>query len=273
MLKDTSGGTILNFKQSIVLGVAALSAAFWAAAPVSAQSPFDGTWKINMSTAKFSTKPIVFYVAQGWYHCDSCTPVVAVKADGTDQPVTGQAYDTLNVKQVSDDTLALTTMKNGKVTNEQTRTVSKDGKTLTVKIKVHHADSDTIDDIEATAKLVGPKPSGVDASSGNWQIIKETEGKPETMTIKVNGDEVNVSEPTGMNYTAKLDGTSAPVKGSFSVDSVSVKKVDANTLETTGSRDGQTVYVSKWTVKGKTLSDETTSKPSERTSTFTWTKQ
>lgn len=226
-----------------------------------------------MSTAKFSTKPISFYVAQGWYHCDSCTPVVSVKADGTDQPVTGQAYDTLSVKQVSDDTLALTTKKGGKITNEQTRTISKDGKTLTVKIKVHHADTDTIDDIEATAKLVGPKPSGVDAVSGNWQVTKETEGTPETMTVKSNGDEITVSEPTGMTYTAKLDGTSADVKGSFSIDSVSVKKLNANSLETTGSRGGQTIFVSKWTVKGKTLTDESTSKPSERTSTFTWTKQ
>ena len=93
------------------------------------------------------------------------------------------------------------------------------------------------------------------------------------MTIKVNGDEVTVSEPTGLTYTAKLDGTSAPVKGSFGYDSISVKKLDANGLEQTGSRGGQTVFVSKWTVKGKTLTEETTAKPSERTSTFTWTKQ
>lgn len=264
----------MKSKQSIVLGAAALAVAFWAVAPVSAQSAFDGTWKINLSAAKFSPKPISFYVAQGWYHCDSCTPAVSVKADGTDQPVTGQAYDTLSVKQVSDDTLALVTKKNGKVTNEQTRVVSKDGKTLTVNIKVHHADSDTVNDVVATAKLIGAKPAGVDSStSGNWQALKETEGTPETMTIKVNGDEVTVSEPTGLTYTAKLDGTSAPVKGSFSTDSVSVKKVNANSLETTGSRDGQATFVSKWTVKGRTLTDETTSKPSDRVSTFTWTKQ
>jgi hypothetical protein len=238
-----------------------------------AQSPFDGTWKINLSTAKFSPKPIIFYVAQGWYHCDSCTPVVAVKADGSDQPVTGQAYDTLSVKETSDDSLALTTKKAGKVMNEQTRTVSKDGKTMTVKMKVHHADNDKIDDVEVIAKLVGTKPSGVHAVSGNWQTIKETEETPSTMTVKVIGDEVTVSEPTGMAYTAKLDGTSAPVKGSFGVDSVSVKKLDASTLETTESRGGQTVFVSKWTVKGKTLTSEGTAKPSERTSTITWTKQ
>jgi hypothetical protein len=65
----------------------------------------------------------------------------------------------------------------------------------------------------------------------------------------------------------------ACVKSSFSTDSGSVKKLDANTLETTGSRRGQIICVSKWTVKGKTLTDESTSKPSERTSTFTWTKQ
>ena len=263
----------MKSKQCVILCVVALSATLWATTPLSAQSPFDGTWKLNLSTAKFSPKPIVFYVAQGWYHCDSCTPAVTVKADGTDQPVTDQAYDTLSVKEASDDTLALTTKKGGKVMNEQTRTVSKDGKTLTVKMNVHQPDNDQVNNIEVTAKLVGPKPSGVHAVSGNWQTIKETEGTPETMTIKVNGDEMEVSEPTGLSYTAKLDGTSAPVKGSFGFDSVSVKKIDANTLETTESRGGQTVFVSKWSVKGKTLTSEGTAKPSERTSTVTWTRQ
>lgn len=46
-----------------------------------AQSPFDGTWKTDLSKIKQDTKPIVFYLAQGWYHCESCTPTYAIKAD------------------------------------------------------------------------------------------------------------------------------------------------------------------------------------------------
>src|ERR1700689_1613874 len=99
-----------------------------------AQSPFDGTWHTNLAQSKLSPKPNVFYLSQGWYHCVSCNPTFDVKADGQDQPVTGQSYDTISVAEVDAKTIALTTKKAGKVISEQTRSVSADGKVLTVKI-------------------------------------------------------------------------------------------------------------------------------------------
>ena len=88
-----------------------------------AQSPFDGTWHTNLSQAKFSPKPNVFYISQGFYHCVSCVPAFDVKADGTDQPVTGQAYDTISVKEVDPKTIAITAKKGGTSEFDQTRTV------------------------------------------------------------------------------------------------------------------------------------------------------
>jgi hypothetical protein len=57
-----------------------------------------------------------------------------VKADGQDQSVTGQSYDTVSVREVDPKSIATTTKKNGKTVTEQTRTVSDDGNALTVKI-------------------------------------------------------------------------------------------------------------------------------------------
>src|SRR5271163_2552718 len=105
-----------------------LVAAFSVSAASHAQSPFDGTWRINLAQAKLSPKPNVFYLSQGWYHCVSCNPVVEVKADGTDQAVTGQAYDTVSVKEVDAKSISPVIKKAGKVITEQTRTVSADGK-------------------------------------------------------------------------------------------------------------------------------------------------
>src|SRR6516165_2694839 len=116
------------------------------------QSPFDGTWKTNMAQAKISPKPIVFYISQGWYHCVSCSPVVDVAANGEDQAVTGQAYDSVSVKEVDPKTIAVTTKKDGKLLSEQTRTVSADGKTLTVKTTSHPLNSDTPITATATGK-------------------------------------------------------------------------------------------------------------------------
>src|SRR5579863_6437872 len=87
---------------------------------LSAQSPFDGTWRTNMNETKLSPKPNVFYLSQGWYHCVSCVPAIEVKADGADQAVTGQPYDTVSVKEVDDKSIATVTKKAGKVMTEQT---------------------------------------------------------------------------------------------------------------------------------------------------------
>ncbi len=50
-----------------------------------AQSPFDGTWKIDLSSVQFPTQPTVLVLQNGTYQ-DS-TSRISVKADGTDQPV------------------------------------------------------------------------------------------------------------------------------------------------------------------------------------------
>ena len=76
-----------------------------------AQSPFDGTWKTNMAESKLSQKPYVFSVNNGMYDCESCVPKINVKADGQDQSVTGQTYDTLAVQVVDANTIHTTAQK------------------------------------------------------------------------------------------------------------------------------------------------------------------
>ena len=84
-----------------------------------------------------------------------------------------------------------------------------------------------------------------------------------------------MTEPTGATYTAKLDGTDSPFKGSYSTDTVSVKKIDAHTIEETDKRGGQVVEVDKLTVSanGKTMTVVETNKLTDRTSTYVATKK
>jgi hypothetical protein len=53
---------------------------------------FDGTWTTNMESLKTTGKPIILLLAGGEYTCSSCNPPYAVKADGAEHSVTGQAY-------------------------------------------------------------------------------------------------------------------------------------------------------------------------------------
>jgi len=231
---------------------------------------FNGTWKIDAGQTKFSPKPIAFYISEGWYHCTSCNPAIDIKADGTDQPVQGHAFDTLSMQIVNDNTVEEIAKKDGKVIFEETYSVSKDGKQLTAKITSHPMDGSAPITTEGTAKRLGMAPMGVHATSGDWQLQKFNQSANGlTFTYKVNGDELTMTDPTGESYTAKLDGTDAPVKGAYGYDTVSLKKLGPDSIEETDKLNGKVIDVSKIIVHGNTMTIEETNQPTGRTSTYT----
>jgi hypothetical protein len=239
----------------------------FAAAPAS--SPFDGTWHIELAKTKFSPKPLSFYIGHGWYHCITCNPTFTVPADGQDHAVTGQAYDSISVKIVDPHTISTTVSKNGKVIGEQTRTVSDNGKVLTVKGTEHSMDGDKTSTYEAVAKRSGMAPADVELASGDWIIEKESGSENSLVTVyKLDGDDLTMSAPTGETYTAKLDGGDFPVKGAYGWDTVSLKKINAHSIEETDKRGGTVTDVSTMTVAGKTMTIVDNDKLSDRTSTY-----
>jgi hypothetical protein len=241
-----------------------------------AQSPFDGTWKTDLGKAKFSPKPIIFSVKGGMYDCSSCSPKIHVKADGTDQPVTGQPFDTLSVKEVDPHTVQLVTKKNGKTVFEQTRTASDDGKTLSVKTSSYPLDSPQAITTESTLEREGKPSTGANAISGSWKLTKANESDNGLLvTFKGSGDELTMSDPTGVNWTAKFDGRDSPVKGSYGFDSVSLKQINDRTIEVSYKRGGKLIEVDKMTVStdGKAMTTVSESKLTGRVSTFESTKQ
>ena len=251
-----------------------LTAMFWAGRAL-AQSPFDGTWRFDVSKSKPETKPTVVYIAQGWYHCESCVPPYAIKADGTDQPVSDQAVDTLSVKEVDAKTVAIAGKKDGKAVYEVTATVSADGKTLTMKGVSHPPNSDQPIDFNGTSKRVGTLPSGVHATSGQWLRVKSSASENGLMTTyKTKGDELTLTRPSGETYTAKFDGAEYPVKGSYGYDTVSLKRLGDRSFEETDKLKGKVVEIDTWTVAGdgKTMSVVAVDKPSDRKSTDVLTK-
>jgi hypothetical protein len=241
-----------------------------------AQGPFDGSWHTNLDQSKFSPKPIVFSVKGGMYDCTSCGPQIHAKADGQDQSVTGQSYDTISVHEVDPKSIEIKTKKNGKPVYEQTRTVSDDGNTLTVKTTNHRPDSDQTTTAEATLTRVGKAPASANGTSGSWRVSKVNGSENSlTTTYKSNGDELSMSTPTGTTYTAKLDGKDYPVKGAYGWNSVSLKRINDHTIEETDKRDGTVTDVSKITVSpdGKTMTVVDNSKLTGRTSTYVAEKQ
>jgi hypothetical protein len=251
-----------------------VAAVFWTPRLCRAQSAFNGVWRIDAAQSKLSPKPNAFYIAKGWYHCTSCSPAIDTEADGKDHAVQGDSYDSLSVRVIDLHTIELTAKKSGKLIYDQTRTVSANGKELTVKTTVHPANSSNPVNSEIIAMRTGIVPSGVHATSGEWRIEKLNESiNGLSFTDKVSGGEFTRTDPMGESFTAKLDGTSAPVKGAYDFDTVSVKLLNPNTIEETDMRNGAVVHVTRMTVNGNAMQIEATDKLTGRTDNLIAHKQ
>ncbi len=220
-----------------------------------AQSPFDGTWKFNLSSAQFPQKPDTFALQNGQYTCSTCIPKIAVKADGADYRVPeAKGYDTLAVRQVDEKTVQLTRKKDGKVVSVSTDSVSEDGKTLTSDFKDYPPQGQPVTGkVELTRVTAGP--AGAHAISGSWRVAKVENVSEQALTItfKSTPDGLSMSAPTGESYEAKFDGKDYPVKGDRAGGTVSLKKVNANTIQETYKQDGKPVAVNEMTVQGNAL--------------------
>jgi len=243
---------------------------------VLAQSPFDGTWKTNMAESKLSQKPYVFFVNNGMYDCESCVPKINVKADGQDQAVTGQPYDTVSVQVVDANSIHAVTKKAGKPTSDSTRTLSADGKMLTVAGTVYPADGSQPYKYEAKYMRVAKGPAGSNATSGSWRLQNVNEDSAGLTTMwKVSGDEVSMSTPTGESWQAKFGGGESPVKGTYASETVSVKKLGPREMEATYKRDGKLYSIEKMTVSadGTKMTSVVDNKWTGRVSTYIGEKQ
>src|SRR5260370_37787418 len=81
---------------------------------------------------------------------------------------------------------------------------------------------------------------------------------PKSITLKVDADENNIKinadgtdadeSPTHVEYSAKFDGKDYPVTGLPYAETVSVKRIDANTIQSTLKKGGQVVMTVTSTV-------------------------
>ena len=116
--------------------------------------------------------------------------------------------------------------------------------------------------------------AAADQHSGTWKMNAEKSKyspgpAPKSTTVKVEADEKGVKidaeivnadgSPAHAQYDAKFDGKDYPVTGIPYADAVSVRRIDANTIEATMKKGGQVTM----TVTTKVSNDGKT-----RTSTF-----
>ena len=221
-----------------------------------AKSIFNGTWRPDPQTFSPTRKPDVVELANGVYDCQTCTPPYKIKADGQDQAISGNPYyDTLSVSVIDDRTVFRNAKKGGKTVIETKSFVSADRKTKT-DVQIMYDMAPRPIEMTSHSLRVSAGSQGSHLISGGWRMTDgDVSNHAEDTIFKVSGDTFSMSDKMGRSFSAKLDGTEVPYKGSDEFTSVSLKLVDDHTIEESDKKGGKVVKISLWSVgtDGKTM--------------------
>jgi hypothetical protein len=222
-------------------------------------SPFDGTWVAELSSAKLPDKPDVIVLNKGIYECKSCVPALYIKANGTDQAVIGNPnYDSIAVRMVNALRLDTTYKLGGKIVSQSNIAVAADGKTATVMSESRYGAKP----VTATVKLtrVAAGAAGAHAYSGSWRTTayEEVSKNGLSLTLRGTADGLQLNDNNGMSYDAKFDGKDYALAGDPTHTLVTLKRVDAHTIEETDKVGGKVEGVYRMTVAADGQSMTTT---------------
>jgi len=256
--------------------IAGLALALLVPACALAQSALNGTWVVQLGSAKGFGKPVVIHLKDGMYECN-CVPPVKVKADGQDHAATGHpGFDTVAVKVLDDHSIQEIEKKDGKTVSSLTVTAAADGKTATYEFTDNSGTSPVTG--KAVVERVAKAPAGSNAVAGSWKFghWESMSDNGRTFTYKVDGKQVSYSDPTGYSYSAEIGGKAAPYTGGgVSGMTVSVKMDGKDGIKETFMHDGKVTRTTTTTISadGKTLKSVDHNVQAGRTMTMLADKQ
>jgi hypothetical protein len=217
-----------------------------------AQSPFDGDWKIDVKTIDLPAKPVSYEFRDGKYECKTCGTKVHVKANGSDQKVEGSAYfDTLAVKIIDKNNAELTAKKGGKVVSKTRVAVSVDTNSMQVQYENTWPNGEVVKGTRSYHRTAYDR-AAPHLMSGSWKPMSEDKRSDNGLKVsyRSEGKSLSMSLPTGVSWKAEINGADAPVSGDPGVTHVAVKSTKKGALEETYKKDGKTVSVNKVEVMG-----------------------
>jgi hypothetical protein len=240
-----------------------------------AGTAFDGTWKTKVDSVKVSGPPDAYEISQGMYRCTTCVPQIIVKADGKDQKVSGHDYyDSIAIKIVSEHAVETTRKKAGKTISTDAASVSTDGNTLTEEW-VDYTGSKPGKQTTTSKRLTAGR-AGAHEISGTWQQDQLNGASDSLVTLKYESTSDGLKMFwNGQSYDAKFDGKEYPTKNDPGDTMVSLKRVDASTIEETDRRGGKVTDIVRSVVSadGRSISVEDVDQVHNIKTTYTMMKQ
>ncbi len=189
----------------------AISLAIFAAAAgsaVAADSPFDGTWTLNVAKSQFTGDTLSYTkTPKGYRYSNGSTITYDFAIDGKDYPVV--ADRTTAWTQAGPDAWDTVFKANGVVLSKAHRTLSADGKQLTSIITNERPDGTTVQETDVDERV-----SGGPGLAGEWKNVKaQVATDTQIITTPAPGKFVISYPAFKQTVSGATDGSSAEMKG------------------------------------------------------------
>jgi hypothetical protein len=216
-----------------------------------ADTPFAGTWKLNLEKSKLTGDTVKFSSAGGLMRITGSGDSYEFKTDGSD---TKTRFGSAAWKKIDDNTLEETDSVKGNVASKGTWTLSPDGKTLTSHVTGDKPGGGSFDDTITYVRI-----AGTHGFVGAWKDKEFKGSAPSSLTLSDAENGLTFDEPDfKLKASGKFDGKPGTVEGPQIPPGAAfvLTKAGPRSFKMTRTQDGKTFDMSTWTVApdGKTLS-------------------
>lgn len=179
-----------------------------ASASALAQSPWNGTWKLDQSKSHMTGTTYTLSKSGNMYHYKGAAVDYDFACDGKDYPIFQGSGRTVSCHDTPT-SLDTTVKQNGKIVATIQRRLEPGGNRYSmIRTRSLPGGGTAIDKSMVTRVGQG---SGI---IGTWKMTSTTSNTPDVMILKVNGNTMSVEEPNShQTWEGKLDGTPAPDRG------------------------------------------------------------
>ncbi|RAP57732.1 hypothetical protein [Oleiagrimonas sp. MCCC 1A03011] len=212
-------------------------------AVVAGESPLHGIWKVDANTIRAS-HPHAFVIKDGIYECQSCTPSFSLPADGAFHAVPSDPRrDEMAVLVIDAHKVQITERKNGIMVANTLREMNGDNALAEVTYQDFSGKSPVISKFRHHRD--GMASGDAHPVSGNWHkaVYTSVSNSGRAFTYNVNGRRMEMNDPRGHAFVARMDGSEAPYTGSHLVSSVSVEKLAPHRVRMQTRHEGQVVGI------------------------------
>lgn len=230
----------MKLLRSVLCMTAVISAASLALA---VDTPFAGTWKLNLSKSKLAGDTVKFAPAGNAMRITAGGQSYEFKPDGTASTTN---FGTASWKKVDDHTWEETDLVNGRLDSTNTWTLTEDGKTL-----IEHTTGDKPGGGRFDDTTTFVRTAGTSGLAGTW---KDREFKGSTPSLMVISDQDNgliFDEPDfKLKAMGDFDGKPGTVEGPTIPPGASftITRVNSHSFKMTRTQNGKPFDSSTWTV-------------------------